>query len=163
MISWHKVLTDSRSLRLGMNLWPPFIGAGIYVDAISPDFRQIKVSLNDRLYNRNYVGTHFGGSLFAMTDPFYMLMLMRNLGSRYYVWDLSAGIEFLKPATGRVKVDMNLSEDDLQRIRSKTADGSRHETTFALSLFDEKGELVAKVSKAVYVRLKAPYRPGGTA
>ena len=30
------------------------------------------VKLTLRWYNRNYVGTHFSGNLFTMTDPFYM-------------------------------------------------------------------------------------------
>ena len=34
------------------------------------DYRHARVELRQRWYNRNYVGTHFGGSLFAMTDPF---------------------------------------------------------------------------------------------
>jgi hypothetical protein len=68
-----------------MNLWPPFLGAGIRVRFISRDWRKIVTQL--RLYglNRNYMGTHFGGSLFSMTDPFYMLMLIRTLGKDYSI------------------------------------------------------------------------------
>lgn len=57
-------------LRHGMNAWPPFLFAGIHITALSDDFRHARVELRRRWYNRNYVGTHFGGSLFAMTDPF---------------------------------------------------------------------------------------------
>ncbi len=68
-----------RWFRLVINLWPPYLGAGIRVEHIAPDFRSVTVALVRRWYNRNYVGTHFGGSLYAMTDPFFALMLMRNL------------------------------------------------------------------------------------
>lgn len=75
-----------------MSLWPPFLGAGIRVRHISPDWREVTVELRQRWYNRNYIGTHFGGSLFAMTDPFHMLMLMRHLGREYRVLDQGAEV-----------------------------------------------------------------------
>ena len=87
----------ANNLRRGMNLWPPLLFAGVRILHIAPDFKRVTVQMKLRWFNRNYVGTHFGGSLYAMTDPFYMLMLMKNLGRRYYVWDYSADIRFLKP------------------------------------------------------------------
>jgi hypothetical protein len=39
----------------------------------------------------------YGGSLYSMTDPFYMPMLISNLGSDYVVWDKAAHIRFRKP------------------------------------------------------------------
>jgi hypothetical protein len=48
----------------------PFRGAGIVVTALAADWRHARVVLRERALNRNYVGVHFGGSLFAMTDPF---------------------------------------------------------------------------------------------
>ena len=79
-----------RLLRWGMNLWPPYLGAGIRVRSIAADWSEASVELRLGLLNRNYVGTHFGGSLFAMTDPFYALLLMHRLGERYLVWDQAA-------------------------------------------------------------------------
>jgi hypothetical protein len=73
------------TLRLGMNLWPPFLFSGVHVAEIAPDWRYARVELRLRPWNRNYVGTHFGGNLFAMTDPFWMLLLMHCLGRDYYV------------------------------------------------------------------------------
>jgi acyl-coenzyme A thioesterase PaaI-like protein len=78
---------NARLFRFGINLWPPFLFTGIHVTRITPDYRQIDVELRLRPWNRNYVGTHFGGSLFAMTDPFWMLGLLHILGRDYYVWD----------------------------------------------------------------------------
>src|SRR3546814_13956082 len=80
-------------LRLLMNLWPPFAFTGIRVQHIADDFSAVRVALHQRWYNRNYVGSHFGGSLFAMTDPFFMMMLLHQLGSNYIVWDKAAQIE----------------------------------------------------------------------
>lgn len=78
-----------------INFWPPFIGTGIRVKSISKDFTDITVELKLRFWNKNYVGTQFGGSIYAMTDPFYMLILMENLGREYIVWDKAANIRFL--------------------------------------------------------------------
>src|SRR5437868_13852984 len=87
----------SHALRRGVNLWPPFLGAGIRVKRIASDMKAIDVEMKLRWWNANYVGTHFGGSLFAMTDAFYMLMLMANLGRDYIVWDRAASIRYRKP------------------------------------------------------------------
>ena len=96
-----RYLVSAGGLRTFMNLWPPFRGMGIRVREIAPDFRKVIVELRMKLFNRNYVGTHFGGSLFAMTDPYWMIMMMRNLGDEYVVWDKAGTIRFLKPAKGR--------------------------------------------------------------
>jgi hypothetical protein len=88
-----------------MSYWPPFFGAGIRIREISDDFTYVRVEMKLRFWNRNYVGTHFGGSLYSMVDPFYMLMLIENLGRDYIVWDKSASIRFLKPGRGRVSAE----------------------------------------------------------
>src|SRR5262245_46237940 len=103
-------------LRL-VNFWPPFFGAGIRVKRIQPDWKAIDVEMNLRFWNANYVGTHYGGSLYSMTDPFYMLMLIESLGHEYIVWDKSACIRFKRPGRGRVRAAFRLSEEQLQDIR----------------------------------------------
>ena len=96
-----KIAFGPRGMRWLFNFWPPFRGMGVKVREIAPDFRHAVVELRMRLLNRNYVGTHFGGSMFAMTDPFFMLMLMNNLGPGYVVWDKAAPLRFRKPARAR--------------------------------------------------------------
>ncbi len=87
---------SARAIRRILNLWPPFLFAGIRVLEISDDWRHARVVLKRHWYNRNFVGTHFGGSLFAMTDPFWMIMTLYRLGDGYIVWDKSAEIEFVE-------------------------------------------------------------------
>lgn len=137
-----------------MNLWPPFLGAGIHVKHISENWRKIVVGLNHFGLNGNYMGTHFGGSLFAMTDPFLMLMLIRNLGKQYNVWDKSAAIEFITPTRERVTATFLLDGDQLERIRRSTADGGKHFETFTVGVTDRRGREVAKVRKTIYIRKK---------
>ena len=107
----------SRLFRHVLNWWPPYRGAGIHVTAISPDWRHVRVELRPRRRNRNYYGTHFGGSLYAMADPFYVLMLAHLLGADYAVWDQAAEIEFLKPGRGVVAAEFHLDAQHVERLR----------------------------------------------
>lgn len=137
-----------------MGLWPPFLGAGIRVDHIRADWRRVTVSMGLRWYNRNYVGTHFGGSLFAMTDPFYMLMLLHNLGRDYRVWDQDSRIAFLKPGRGRVWARFSLDQAVLDTIVRNTAANSKYLHPFTVEVCDRQGEVMARVHKTVYIRRK---------
>ena len=108
----------------------------------------------------NYVGTHFGGDLFAMTDPFYMLMLMHVLGSDYLIWDKSANIQFLKPERGTVHVLFRLNHEQINEVREKTASGEKFEPTWRVNIVDESGEIIAIVDKMIYIRCKPKKRQG---
>ncbi len=121
-----KLARKARLLRWLMNFYPPYLGAGIRVRHISDDFRQAQVRMGLRWYNRNYVGTQFGGSLYSMTDPFFMLMLLQNLGDDYVVWDKAANIEFVSPGKGRVYADFTITEQLLDEIRQHTAGGDKY-------------------------------------
>ena len=57
-------------------------GCGIRVVHMDPDLREVDVEMRMRRWNRNYAGTYFGCSLFAMTDPLYMMMVIENPGNR---------------------------------------------------------------------------------
>jgi len=85
-MSGPRLARKARFLRWAMNFYPPYIGAGVRVRHISADMRLVQVKMVLRWYNRNYVGTQFGGSLYSMVDPFFVLMLMENLGRDYIVW-----------------------------------------------------------------------------
>ena len=146
------------TFRLGINLWPPFLFTGIHVTRITPDYRQIEVELRMRPWNRNYVGTHFGGSLFAMTDPFWMLGLMHTLGRDYYVWDRAGAIDFLKPGRGTVRTAFHIDEALLDELRAEAANGEKVLRWFSNDVVDASGDVVARVRKQVYVRLKPQAR-----
>jgi acyl-coenzyme A thioesterase PaaI-like protein len=98
------------TLRRILNIYGPYLGSGIRVDSISEDWKQTRVSMAQHWYNRNVVGVHFGGSLYAMVDPHLMLMLMKLLGTGYLVWDKSAAIEFVRPGKGRVFAACEISD-----------------------------------------------------
>ena len=142
------------TLRRILNLWPPFLFSGIHVVELATDWRSARVELRSRPWNRNYVGVHFGGSLFAMTDPFWMLMTLHALGNDYIVWDQASTIEFLKPGRGTVHARFQLDEAILAQLRAATADGAKHLHWFETAIVDASGEVVARVRKQVYVRRK---------
>ena len=111
-----------------INVWPPFLGAGIRA-RWSDDHRSVDVEMKLRFWNRNYVGTHYGGSLYSMADPFYMLILMEALGPDYIVWDKAASIRFRKPGKGRVRAQFRVSEEQLEDVRTKLLTLEKYEPT----------------------------------
>ena len=145
-------------LRFLINHWPPYLFSGIRATRISADFRSADVELRERWYNRNYVGTHFGGSLFAMTDAWYMIMLIRNLGRDYYVWDKSASIEYVSPGRGTVRAQFQLDEMVLDDIRARTAGGEKYLPEFTVDILNADDQLVARVVRTLYVRKKQSAR-----
>jgi len=147
-------MDSPRIFRLILNSWPPYLGAGIVVEEISRDWRTIRVSLKLHWYNRNYVNSHFGGNLFSMTDPFYMLMLIRNLGRDYIVWDTAAKIQYVRPGRGKVTALFTIGEDCLSEILTKTASGEKLLERFHVDVLDEEGTRVAAVTKTLYIRKK---------
>ena len=149
-----KLARKVRFLRWLLNFYPPYLGAGVKVRYISSDFREVRVSMGLKWYNRNYVRTQFGGSLYSMTDPFYMLMLMENLGRDYVVWDKAAHIEFISPGQGTVHAEFKIDEDMLNTIREHTAAGEKYLPNYQVDVRDDRGTLVARVDKTLYIRRK---------
>ncbi|MFK8329039.1 DUF4442 domain-containing protein [Pseudomonas sp. BJa5] len=154
----RKLAWRARLLRWRLNLYPPYLGAAIRVQSISPDLRQIKVRMGLHGFNRNFVGTQFGGSLYSMVDPFYMLMLMELLGREYIVWDKAASIDFISPGKGPVFAELRIDDGLLAEIREHTAGGKKYLPRLQVDIRDAAGELVARVDKTLYVRLKPQAR-----
>jgi acyl-coenzyme A thioesterase PaaI-like protein len=136
-----------------LNLYPPYLGAGVRVKA-SPDLRTFEVRMRLRWWNRNYVGTHFGGSLYTMCDPFFMLILLEALGSGYVVWDKAATIRFRRPGRGLVKATFHIPQERIDEIRAAADAGGKVEPVFTVEVVDGEGKVVAEVEKLLYVRKK---------
>lgn len=145
-------------LKYLINLWPPFWGTGIHVEYIANDFQEVIVGMKLRFYNKNYVGTHFGGSLFSMTDPFYMLMLFHTLGNEYIVWDKAADIEFIAPGKDHVKAHFILTDSTMAEIKKQTTNGDKFFITLPVEIKDKSDNLIAKLKRTIYIRKKNQYR-----
>lgn len=139
-------------LRL-FNVYPPYLGAGVRVKA-SPDLHTFEVRMKLRFWNKNYVGTHFGGSLYTMCDPFFMLILMNALGRDYIVWDKEATIRFRRPGRGTVRATFHIPPERVAEVKAAADEQRKVEPVFKVDVLDEKGEVVAEVEKLLYVRRK---------
>lgn len=145
-----------KHLRLLINFWPPLLFAGIRVRKVAQDWRRVEAELHLRWWNRNALGSMFGGSLFSMTDPFYPLMLQHHLGPDYAVWTKSAEIEFLRPGKSLARATFCLSDDQIAEIKAATADGEKLLPRFSTEITDPQGETIAQVECTIYVRKKRP-------
>ncbi|MFY7993487.1 MAG: DUF4442 domain-containing protein [Bacteriovoracaceae bacterium] len=137
-----------------INYYGPFVGAGIKLQEMSKDFRYAKVKMPLTVYNKNYMGTQFGGSLYSMTDPWYMLMMIKNLGKDYIVWDKAASIRFKKPGTGTVYAEFKLTQEDIDEVKAFVAENTKMDKTFKVEIKDDSGKLIAEVDKVIYIRKK---------
>ena len=145
---------NSRMLRIGFNIHPAYRGTGGRVTYISSDFREITVRVPLSRRTRNYVGTIFGGSMFGAVDPMYMIMLMKNLGSGYVVWDKSASIRFRRPGRSALTAKFTLDQSELDEIRSALAESSATERVYEIDLVDVEGNVCASVEKRIHIRRK---------
>ncbi len=145
---------NSRLFKFMFNLWPPLYGTGIRVLYIAEDYKEVIVEMKLRFYNKNYVGSHFGGSLYSMVDPFYMLMLMNILGRDYIVWDKAAKIEFVNPGKGAVRACFKLRDEDIGLIKQMTENGDKYLPEYQVEIKDSDGNIVALVDKTLYIRKK---------
>ena len=138
-----------------LRVWPPYLGAGIRARP-APDLRTFEVRMKLRWWNRNYVGTHFGGSLYSMCDPFFMLIMVRALGRGYVVWDKAATIRFRRPGKGTVRATFHIPQERVDEIRAAADRGEKVEPVFTAEVVDEQGVVVAEIEKLLYVRLAKP-------
>jgi acyl-coenzyme A thioesterase PaaI-like protein len=142
-----------RRLLIGLlNLYPPFLGAGIRVRASPAGPGAIEARMRLRFWNRNLVGTHYGGSLYSLCDPWFMIILRQKLGDGYSVWDKWASIRFRRPGRGTVAAVFDVPDAVVAEIRARADRGEVVEPRFEVEVKDAGGELVAVVEKLLHVR-----------
>ena len=137
-----------------VNFWFPFLGSGIKILKVNKERTRFEISLRLTGRNKNLFGTQFGGSLYAMTDPFYAFILVLNLGDDYIVWDKSAEIKFIKPGKTKVFATIEIDKQTIQNIKDDVDKIGKNTYKFATNITDKNGEVVAKVVKELYVRNK---------
>lgn len=141
-----------------MNWYPMFLGTGGKVLFIQHDWKRAIVRLKLNLWTRNYVGTIFGGSMFAAVDPFHIVLLINIMGKNYVIWDKAATIRFKKPGKGLIKADISYTDEEIKNIERITQENGHYEFTKPVSWIDEKGDVVSTVDKTVYVATKEYYK-----
>lgn len=135
-----------------INFWPPYLGSGIRVTRLAFEEGVVEVELKLRWWNRNYVGTQYGGSLYSMCDPFYMLILMERLEGRFVVWDKAASIRFRRPGRGRVRARFEIPAEKIEEIRDTAIREGKAEPVFVTQVIDDDGQVIAEVEKLVHVK-----------
>jgi hypothetical protein len=143
-----------RFLEKAINFYGPFLGAGVRLEEMTKDYRYARVTMPLRFYNKNYMGTQFGGSLYSMVDPWYMLMLIKNLGRDYIVWDKGATIQFKKPGMGTVQAEFRLNQEIIEEIKLHVEENKKMDYIFKVEVKDQSGKLICEVDKVVYIRKK---------
>jgi len=149
--------------RVLANLYPPFLFAGIRITRIAKDFSSLEVKLYSYVLNMNYVGTHFGGSLYSMTDPWFMLILIQKLGRGFIVWDKGARIDFKKPGLGSLTATFQFSEEEISSVRAKVLAEGKYVFEKRVEVKNDQGEIVTLVDKILYVKRKDDFSPANRA
>ena len=144
----------SRLHRWYFNFFPAYRGTGARVTYLADDFREIRVRLPLSRRTRNYVGTIFGGSMYGAVDPIYMIMLIRNLGAEYQVWDKAATIRFRRPGRRTLFARFTLDERELEDIRAALATEPAIERVYDVELTDDVGVVHASIRKTLHIRRK---------
>lgn len=141
-------------LGFAMNFYPPLLGMGVRVRHMAADWSLARVELKLTRWNRNQHGTAFGGSISAMTDAFFPLLLMHQLGPDYRVWDQACEVEFRSPGTGTVFAEFEMPASVVEEVRVAAASGEKVLRWFELDLHLADGTVVAHARRLVYIRKK---------
>ena len=142
----------SRLARWRLNWFPAYRGTGARVVFVRHDFMEVRIKLPLWWRTRNYVGTIFGGSLYASVDPFYMMMLIRCLGPAYVVWDKAASIRFRRPGRTTLYATFQFDQALVDAIRSELETVEKLDRQFTVELRDAAGVVHAVIEKTVNVR-----------
>lgn len=142
----------SRLLRWKFNVFPAYRGTGARVRYIAGDLREIRVELPLSWRTRNYVGTIFGGSIYAAVDPMYMIMLIHGLGPDYVVWDKAATVRFLRPGRTTLHATFRIDDAELDAIRAELETRRSIDRIYTVELVDADGVVHATVEKTIFVK-----------
>jgi acyl-coenzyme A thioesterase PaaI-like protein len=139
-------------MRWYFNLIPAVRGTGGWITYIAADWKEVRVKLPLNFWTRNYVGTIFGGSLYGILDPVYMIMLIQLLGPDYVVWDKAASIRFKKPGRSTLYATFKLDVAEIERIKAALETQPVLDCIYPVDLVDRDGEIHVLVEKTINIR-----------
>lgn len=149
---------DSKKMRWMFNFFPAYRGTGANVTYIDATYQELRIKLPLSLRTRNYVGTIYGGSMYASVDPMFMLMLMKILGDDYIVWDKAASIRFRRPGRTTLTATFKIEDEEVERIKKDVHEHGEIDHHFKVDLVDERGKPHAEVDKTIYIATKEFYK-----
>lgn len=142
----------SRLTRILFNYFPIFWSTGAKITYLATDFKEIHIKLPLSWRTRNYVGTIFGGSMFSATDVLYFLLVLKNLGEDYIVWDKASCIRFKKPGKGTLYTKAVLSDEEIELMKTELLNTDKIDRVYFLDLIDETGDICASIEKTIHIQ-----------
>jgi len=144
----------SRLTRILFNYFPMFWSTGAKITYLAADFKEIHIKLPLSWRTRNYVGTIFGGSMFSATDVLYFLLVVKNIGEDYIVWDKASSIRFKKPGKGTLYTKAVISDEEIEIIKTELLNVDKIDRVYYLDLIDEAGDICASIEKTIHIQNK---------
>ena len=136
-----------------LSYWPPYFFSGIKIIGVNDQFTKIDVCLKQRFWNTNYVGSHFGGSLYSMCDPFYMFILLHHLPG-HVIWDKGANFKFKKPGYGNVFASFEIPIETIEKLKIEASQNFSISPIFKTTIKDQQNRVILELEKILYLKKK---------
>ncbi|RZK80929.1 MAG: DUF4442 domain-containing protein [Pedobacter sp.] len=149
------MVVSERTLKWGLCLYPPLLFQRIWVKKFHKGFRGVDVKINKSLFNKNYNGSIFGGTIFAATDPFYALLfdqILQRKGFKVRVWLKSASIQYLKPGRTDLHFTVVITDEMISDAVNALNTTGKFIKAYPMQITTLDGEVCATVLNEVYVR-----------
>ena len=154
----QKIFRPDQIFKYGFNISPMYRRSVGRIKNVSRDLMKVEVKLPINYKNRNYVGAIFGGSLFASTDPVYMIQLMHLLGDDYVVWDKSATIHYKRPAREKMSANFEFTKVEINEIKTRIDVENEIDIIKKVDIKNKNGKVFSSVEKTIYIASKAYYK-----
>jgi len=152
-MKWYKIFTPTTIVKL-ISYWPPLFFSGISVREFDLEKCYVRARLKTRFFNKNYFGTHYGGSLYSLCDPFFAFIFLHHLGKDFIIWDKAAKIDFIAATKDPVYAYFSISKEEIARVRKEAQKKSKVEPVYQVDITDIEGKIIARVEKTLYIRKK---------
>jgi len=150
------MVVSEKTLKWILCLYPPLFFQRILVKRFHKGFRGADVKIIKSIFNRNYNGSIFGGSIYAATDPFYAILfdqLLQRKGYKTRVWLKSASIQYLKPGRGDLYFTIQITDEMIADAVAALNDGpGKFIKAYPIEITNLSGEVCATVINEVYIR-----------
>jgi len=148
----RKFMKEATLFKVGFNLSPMYRRSTARITSVSDDLHTVTIRIPLSYKNRNYVGSIFGGSLFASVDPIPMIQLMYILKEEYIVWDKSAHIQFKRPAREAMFASFEFTKEEIEDIIQKVKENKEVEHLKKTLITNKSGDTVfCEVTKTIYI------------
>ena len=94
--------------------------------------------------NKNHIGTMYAGALFTLAEiPGGAIFMSAFDMSKFFPIVAEMTIKYLKPATTDIYVEVNMSEEEIERITNEATENGKSVFILEKELKDENGVVVA--------------------